>query len=182
MAAKVPSRGQHRCPKCVFWKCREKIAMGIISWLTSARVAGKVNMKLHHHVAADIIGPWWLLQKCSLHVFQDEWSSLECRDEGRMQGCRSCRRAQPLCRITTPASSALADGCEHRYAVYSNLSRYRATRLCATKRTCPACIALRDDVSTCASRDVYICRLPSCLLPTAHLKGDRSSKSKATCK
>ena len=85
--------------------------------------------------------------------------------EGRMQGCRGCRRAQPLYRITTPASSALADGCEHRYAVYSNLSRY-----------------LRDYVSTCASRDVYICRLPSCLSPTAHLKGDRSSKLKATCK
>lgn len=82
--------------------------MGIVSWLTSARVAGKVNMKPHHHVAADIIGPWWLLQKCSLQVFQDKWSSLEGRDEERMQGCRSYSlQTQPLCRVTTPASSAL---------------------------------------------------------------------------
>lgn len=51
-----------------------------------------------------------------------------------MQGCYNCSlRAQPLCRVTTPASSALADGCEHRYTVYSDLSRYMSL-VCAQRR------------------------------------------------
>jgi len=42
------------------------------SYMPSTECLQGRQVKLHRHIAADIIGSWLLLQKCSLHVFWNE--------------------------------------------------------------------------------------------------------------
>jgi hypothetical protein len=75
-------------------------------------------MKLHRHIAADIIGSWLLLPPCTLERMIELEASGWREGAGMLQLQLASSAAVSLGRVTTPASFGAAKSCGYGYMLF----------------------------------------------------------------